>query len=131
MKLGRHIADLVFVYLAGLEHSVIGEEFHKKHSCSADCATQNGGCNTTMNCVQEIVNGLMLERCLCKTGYAAVDENECIVLDVLGGEDKSISLMYIIMIGFAVSSFLLVVAILMFKHLKKHNRNGMKHFEIH
>ncbi|ESN97692.1 hypothetical protein HELRODRAFT_177747 [Helobdella robusta] len=94
-----------------------------------DCATQNGGCNTTMNCVQEIVNGLMQERCICESRDAAVDENECIVLKVSDGENKSILLIYISIIVFAVLS-LLPVAIL-FKHLKKRKGNGMKYFEIH
>ncbi|ESN97667.1 hypothetical protein HELRODRAFT_177722 [Helobdella robusta] len=42
-----------------------------------DCSTNNGGCNETMMCVPEIVNNLMVVKCLCENGSTNVNGSFC------------------------------------------------------
>ncbi|ESN97706.1 hypothetical protein HELRODRAFT_177765 [Helobdella robusta] len=48
-----------------------------------DCYTNNGGCNATMKCVQEIVNNEMIEKCFCEDGFITVNGSFCKSYSVL------------------------------------------------
>ncbi|ESN97678.1 hypothetical protein HELRODRAFT_177733 [Helobdella robusta] len=42
-----------------------------------DCGVNNGDCGKEMMCVQEIVNNIMFEKCLCGKGFVTTIESQC------------------------------------------------------